>query len=77
MRVAARGDKFGFSVGDRVEIYRPDGSVKYAKITSIKKSHPVTEEEMDWFKTQKVYPAFIEWKTFFQDAYGKRDCNRG
>ena len=77
LRVAARGDKFGFSVGDRVEIYRPDGSVKYAKITSIKKSHPVTEEEMDWFKTQKVYPAFIEWKTFFQDAYGKRDCNRG
>ena len=69
LRVAARGDKFGFSVGDRVEIYRPDGSVKYAKITSIKKSHPVTEEEMDWFKTQKVYPAFIEWKTFFQDAY--------
>ena len=59
----------GFTVGDRIEIYRPDGSVKYAKITSIKKSHPVTKEEMDWFKTQRVYPAFIKWNTFFQDAY--------
>ena len=69
LRVAARGNKFGFTVGDRIEIYRPDGSVKYAKITSIKKSHPVTKEEMDWFKTQRVYPAFIKWNTFFQDAY--------
>lgn len=69
LRVSSRSGKFPFKAGDKIEIFKTDASVEYAKIEEISRGSPPTKEEIAWFETLPIYPVFKTTKSFYGDIY--------
>ena len=68
LRVIANGKSLHFDEGDRVEIFKTDGSVEYAIVKSVLPAGKITAEEEKWLYSLSIYPGFKEHKTF-QNGY--------
>ena len=69
LRVSSRSGKFPFKAVDKIEIFKTDASVEYAKIEEISRGSPPTKEEIAWFETLPIYPVFKTTKSFYGDIY--------
>ncbi len=64
LRVISNRNPLNIDEGDRVEIFKTDGSVEYATVKSVLPAAKITEEEEKWLYSLPIYPGFKEHKTF-------------
>jgi len=64
LRVIGNGNDIHIKAGNRVEIFKIDGTVEYAIVKSVKSGLDMTDGERKWFEKLPIYDGFKKNKTF-------------